>query len=746
MFKILKNQNAISLINVLVGITIIIIAFLGIWNMFNFSLKIVAENKFRTIASAIATEKLETIRNLSYDDIGTVAGIPAGAIPQTDSITRNSAPFTVTTKIFYIDDPYDNLVPDDLLGADYKKIKISVDWAGRAFAPAVTSYSTISPKGVETDVEGGTIRIIVFNASGQAIPSADVQIINTTLDPVINITSITDQSGILLRPGSPVTDDKSYEITASKTGYTTDKTYPETDETEATKPHVQVLEDQIAEKSLTIDLVSAFNITTIGKDYPANWKINTASTSAEQLAPDVAIDASNYYYFVWQDNKDTGSFRIYAQKYSAGRTAQWSPDKRIVTSNNQVNPRIAADNTNLYITWNDDREGNQNSYLIKLDSAGDELWASDKKMGSLNQNDDQTFPGIAISKTNGASFIAFQENSGALDDWDIYIYKYDADGDPDPAWPNAIKVNDDVTTKNQNFPQIAFYNDAINDDQVIYITWQDFRNDNWDIYAHKFNATGTALWESNIKINTDVGSANQTAPEIALDSSGNIYITWQDNRNTNWDIYAHKYQFNGTAVWLNEIKINQNIDTANQTQPAIAVNSSDQLFISWTDERYIDTRGQDIYAQKFDANGIALWADDELIIYNDETESHQENSQLAIDTTGYAIITWQDSRDEDTDIDIFSARYQGPGGIIAIPNIPINIKGTKQIYDTPVILKYDNNFTTDGSGTLTLTDIEWDSYTIEPQATSSYTLISSDPPQPIIINPDESIDVELNIE
>jgi len=742
--RAVKNQKGFSFINILVGITIIIIAGLGIWNLFNFSLRIVTENKSRTVAMAIANEKIEIIRNLPYDDIGTIDGVVSGAIPQNEGIVRNGTEFQITTKVFYIDDPYDNVVPLDLLGADYKKIKISVDWPRRIYGDPVTFYSFVNPKGVETDLEGGTIRIIVFNASGQPIPNALVEIINNTLDPPIDDSSVTDQSGILLIPGSPATDDRSYEIIVSKEGYTTEKTYPEPGGEEAVKPHLQVLEDQIAEKSFTIDLTSTFNITTIGKESPINWRINVASTFAEQIASDVSVDDSNFYYFVWQDDKDTGSYRIYAQKYSDAGIVQWDPDLRISNAINQINPRIESNGTSIYIVWNDDRWGNQDSYLFKLDTDGTKIWDGDKKMGSLESDKDQTFPDVAIQESNNYSFITFQENSGTSDDWDIYAHSYDSNGNAN--WANAIKINDDSSASDQQYPIITYYNDTLNDDKVVHIVWQDERNTNWDIYAQKLNATGTPLWANNIKINTDLGTTNQTAPAIDVDSNGNLYIVWQDFRNSNWDIYMHKYNSDGSAVWANEFKIDQTSDNSNQTEPAIAIDSTNQIYVSWTDDRFPVTQGEDIYAQKFDSNGTSLWPTDEQITYNDETNSDQWDSSIAVDNNDYAVFVWQDERDEDTDIDIFSARYKTPGVITNLPNIPINIKGTKLIYNTPATLKHDNNYTTDTNGQLTLIDIEWDSYTIEPQSTSTYVLISSDPPQPTIINPDETVNIELNIE
>ena len=57
------------------------------------------------------------------------------------------------------------------------------------------------------------------------------------------------------------------------------------------------------------------------------------------------------------------------------------------------------------------------------------------------------------------------------------------------------------------------------------VVWQDYRNDNWDIFGYNL----TTQKEFQITDNP----ADQTAPAI----SGNI-VVWQDNRSGTWDIYA----------------------------------------------------------------------------------------------------------------------------------------------------------------------------------------------------------------
>ncbi len=71
-----------------------------------------------------------------------------------------------------------------------------------------------------------------------------------------------------------------------------------------------------------------------------------------------------------------------------------------------------------------------------------------------------------------------------------------------------------------------------------------------------------------------------------------------------------------------------------------------------------------------------------------------------------------------------------------LPSIGLQIKGAKLI-GTPDVLKFDNTYTSNGSGQINLTNIEWDSYT--PTLTgSSYMIYGTSPIQQATIFPDTS--------
>ena len=215
--------------------------------------------KSEAVARAIAVEQMELLRNLPYDDIGTLGGIPAGNLPQTQVITRNNQDFTVKTDIRYVDDPFDNTSPGDLLATDYKVAKISVIWSG-AFTnnKQLDLVTYISPKGVENTTGGGTLKILVFDSQGQPVPQADVSIEATAASPPVDLDLFTDDNGLIILPGAPSCNE-CYYIEVSKTNYSQDRTYSSSEVTNPTQPWATILDNQVTEVSFAIDKLA--NIT-----------------------------------------------------------------------------------------------------------------------------------------------------------------------------------------------------------------------------------------------------------------------------------------------------------------------------------------------------------------------------------------------------------------------------------------------------------------------------------------------------
>jgi len=253
-----KNKNAFTLIDVLIGTALLLIVVIGLYGLFQFSLKIVSQSKARITAVALANQKLEIIKNLSYSDAGTLGGIPAGNIPETEIISRNNIEYTVKTTISYIDDPFDGVAPIDTIPNDYKRIKIKTSWSG-FLGGEITSNSDITPKGLETTEGGGNLLISVFDALGVPIEQANIYIVNNSVIPTINTNYQTNNQGQYLVAGAS-SSTIAYQITASKTGYSQHRTYDTSEVANPEKPHTTVLEGMMTEISFSIDWLSSFNV------------------------------------------------------------------------------------------------------------------------------------------------------------------------------------------------------------------------------------------------------------------------------------------------------------------------------------------------------------------------------------------------------------------------------------------------------------------------------------------------------
>ncbi len=740
-----SSQKGFSLLEITISILIISFLVVTIFALYSYSLKLVSEDKYKTQAITLAEQKMELLKNLPYNDLGTVGGIPSGTILQNENVIFNGASYAVHTQIIYYDDSADGILginPSELSGTDYKKLKIKISWAGPFGNKDISIISNISPKRNQSADNTGTLSILVFNASGQPVPQADVTINAAVGTTTINISAQTNNSGKLIYPGAPAAQN-AYAITASKTGYSTDTTCKIDASGSActsaqgnpnpTKSHASVISGALTEISFAIDLLSTMIVKTIRQAAPTEWIINTDTTAYDQDNPSMNVCNNGNYIFIWRDFRQNNNPRIYAQMYDVNFNKLWTPDLAVTTSNNQNNPDVVSDkNCNTYVTWNDDRNGNQDIYYEKFNTIPVSEWSGSKKVNTSAESADQSLPQIVFGTTPPFAYIAWLDSRDGSHD--IYSQKINPNTGA-LSWSPEVKVNMyNGSAPIQNKPKIY-----IDSSDNLNFAWQDNRNGHNDIFAQKMDKNGNILWSNDIKINSDTTTTDQTKPSFTVSSTtpSFLYFVWEDNRNGNKDIYAQKYDPSGAKIWTNDIKINSDTGSAIQENPVITEDNNGDFYIVWQDNR---NGNDDTYMQKINSDGTKQIAFDVRI--NNITTNDQENPDIYINQAGYLVIVWQDNNDGDYDIK--AAVYgSDPETITNIANVPLVIRGAKRIGENPVIYKYNQNFTTNASGDLTISNLEWDQYTITP---TGFTVLRSEPAQPVPVNANQTVSVFLNLQ
>ncbi len=253
-----------SFVEALIGLGILLILFHALASLIIAAYDLLGNSRVRITARYIALGIMEEIRNIPYTSVGTTGGSPPGILSPTETINRNGLDYTVKTAVIYIDDPFDQLAPNDTSPTDYRRARVDVSWTGRFNAGE--SVTLISDFSGEDTTTGGTLSVLVFDANANPLPQADVRIINTAVNPPIDTSLQTNASGNVLLPGMPPCS-LCYQITASREGYSTDRTYGSDEVPNPFKPHASVTLGQITQISFSIDRTATLNITsTLGRE------------------------------------------------------------------------------------------------------------------------------------------------------------------------------------------------------------------------------------------------------------------------------------------------------------------------------------------------------------------------------------------------------------------------------------------------------------------------------------------------
>ncbi|MBN2058168.1 MAG: hypothetical protein JW782_05185 [Candidatus Saganbacteria bacterium] len=214
---------------------------------------------------------------------------------------------------------------------------------------------------------------------------------------------------------------------------------------------------------------------------------------------------------------------------------------------------------------------------------------------------------------------------------------------PQALWSQyGIVINDTPGNTPQEKPQI--FSDGYSG---YIIVWEDGRSGYYDIYTQKIDESGRALW-SKKGIPVCECPGNQNFPHAVGDGAGGLFAVWQDYRSGASDIYAQHINYQGKTLWGEKGKLVCGAP-AGQFAPQAAADGSGGVIIVWHD--YRSGTGEDIYAQRLDNNGEAVWANDGAPV--SLAKGTQWYPKLVSDGSGGALITWSDGRNGASNNDIY---------------------------------------------------------------------------------------------
>ncbi len=354
--------------------------------------------------------------------------------------------------------------------------------------------------------------------------------------------------------------------------------------------------------------------------------------------------------YVWSDTK-LGERDLWAQKVDAQGNLVWGDPVLIDGKpDRQEDPVITmTSNGDFIIAWIDfsfDPDGDV--YAQKINTDGQLLWPEGGKPVC-------TTPGMQIglnleADLEGGAFIVWSDSRNPSKD--LYGQRLSASGDP--LWAlNGIPI--------ANGEGIEEQNTMLPDGQGgMMIAYTHKYVDNEDIFMKRFNADGSMAWAETLVLADAPG--NQSKVRMAALQDGEFVLTWEDQRNTDPDIYAMKVNLAGQKLWQDPFVVfgdSGNPSFAPQHNPRIQSTSDNCVVIVWEDKR-LDSQHPDLFAQKISADGSLLWNPDGLVV--SVADYAQLGVRMAADSNGGCYIVWDDHRNGNTPNDDIYAQHLSATG------------------------------------------------------------------------------------
>jgi hypothetical protein len=159
--------------------------------------------------------------------------------------------------------------------------------------------------------------------------------------------------------------------------------------------------------------------------------------------------------------------------------------------------------------------------------------------------------------------------------------------------------------------------------------------------------------------------------------AGGAIIAWEDERSGGLDIYAQRIDDNGTALW-DEGGVAVCTAAGDQAGDDITSDGEGGVIVTWVDWRKGDDC--DVYAQRINPAGEVMWTADGVPVCT--ADGGQGYPNIATDGAGGAFITWRDSRSGNYDIYVLRVDRNGNSPPVHVPDMS-PVSSLSQNYPNP---------------------------------------------------------------
>ena len=265
-----------------------------------------------------------------------------------------------------------------------------------------------------------------------------------------------------------------------------------------------------------------------GTSWEPEQEISTDSGNEVNTLPSIAVE-NGEVHIVWHDEGD-GDPDTYYRHFNG---TDWEPELEISSdlgTENQTFPSIAVENGRIHVVWMDEEDGDCDIYYRLHDGID---WQPEEEISVDTDMEHQGTPRIAAKASEVHAVWTFSSLTAA-----VHIYHRHFNGS---SWLPERMVNVEAggTFDFQFWPDVAI------DMGNAYVVWQDgqklldFPFVENDIHLRVLHE---GEWTPESEVSTDTSKEMQAHASIAVED-GIAYISWQDWGDDDGDIYFRKGEY-----------------------------------------------------------------------------------------------------------------------------------------------------------------------------------------------------------
>ena len=423
-----------------------------------------------------------------------------------------------------------------------------------------------------------------------------------------------------------------------------------------------------------------------------DWATRTDSVSGEYIA----VDKIGNVYSAGNVFRGVSGTDISLIKYDVVGNKHWTKEYNGIGNGADGPTAIALDTSgNIFITgYSYCGPGSINDEIItiKYNPYGDTLWT--RHYNSPGNRIDRAFA-LAVDSA-GNTYVGGYTNStsyGNVYGQDYITIKYSPEGVQ--LWAVQMYVGDGSVTDL-----------AVDSNGNVYVTGLGF---NFSVTGHdyitlKYNSVGDSLWGNHY-----AGLSNDPfgkATAIALDDTGNVYITGYSTGSNGWYDYATlKYNGDGAEQWDRRFD-----GPISEDDKAVGIVIDKNRNVYVTGEASVVSGSsyiKDFATIKYTSDGDSLW----VRFYNGPGGSVDSPTDMAIDTIGNIYITGSSiGADFSGYPDYATIKYNSNGD-----SAWVQFYNAANLEDVPGAIAVDN------SGNVYVTGTSWDNYNYGGSVTIKYS-------------------------